>query len=52
MATAKKSGTARRPAKPIDAVAMLKADHKKVSGLFADFEKTRSAATLIDQQSA
>ena len=44
MATAKKSSTDRRPAKPIDAVAMLKADHKKVSGLFADFEKTRSVA--------
>ena len=44
MATAKKSRTAKLAAKPIDAVAMLKADHKKVSGLFADFEKTRSAA--------
>ena len=38
MATARKS-----PPKPQDAVAMLKADHKKVSGLFEDFEKSRAA---------
>jgi hemerythrin superfamily protein len=44
MATVKKSTKAKPAAKPMDAVAMLKADHKKVSGLFADFEKTRSAA--------
>ena len=43
MATAKKSTKAKPAAKPLDAVAMLKADHQKVSGLFADFEKTRSA---------
>ncbi|MEO7336763.1 MAG: hemerythrin domain-containing protein [Caldimonas sp.] len=36
MATAKKTSS-------LDAIAMLKADHKKVSGLFADFEKSRSA---------
>lgn len=29
---------------PKDAVAMLKADHKKVSALFEEFEKTRSPA--------
>lgn len=38
MATARKS-----PPKPQDAVAMLKADHKKVSGLFEEFEKSRAA---------
>ena len=38
MATAKKST-------PKDAIAMLKADHKKVSGLFAEFEKARAAST-------
>lgn len=30
--------------KPQDAIALLKADHKKVSGLFAEFEATRSAS--------
>ena len=29
----------------VDAIAMLKADHKKVSGLFAEFEIARSATT-------
>ena len=29
----------------VDAIAMLKADHKKVSGLFAEFEMARSATT-------
>ena len=38
MATAKKTA-------PKDAIAMLKADHKKVSGLFADFEKARASTT-------
>jgi hemerythrin superfamily protein len=38
MATAKKAA-------PKDAIAMLKADHKKVSGLFAEFEKARAATT-------
>jgi len=42
-ATAKKKTAPARKA-PQDAIAMLKADHKKVSALFADFEKTRSAA--------
>ena len=37
-AAAKKSA-----AKPREATAMLIADHKKVSGLFADFEKARSS---------
>ena len=40
MATAKKTPSA----KPADAVAMLKADHKKVSALFDQFEKTRAAS--------
>lgn len=43
MATAKKTTKARTAARPQDAIAMLKADHKKVSGLFEQFEKTRSA---------
>ena len=30
---------------PKDAIAMLKADHKKVSGLFAEFEQARVAST-------
>ena len=38
MATAKKAA-------PKDAISMLKADHKKVGGLFADFEKARTAST-------
>ena len=41
MATAKKT-TKTRTTTPKDAVAMLKADHKKVSELFAQFEKSRS----------
>jgi hypothetical protein len=45
MATAKKTApTKRAPAQPKDAIAMLKADHKKVSGLFEQFEKTRAAS--------
>ena len=45
MATTRK--TPARPAaapKAQDAIAMLRADHKKVSGLFDDFEKSRSVA--------
>ena len=38
MATTKKAVTK-------DAIAILKADHKKVSGLFAEFEKARAAST-------
>ncbi|MEJ7668081.1 MAG: hypothetical protein WKH97_04965 [Casimicrobiaceae bacterium] len=38
MATAKK-------ASPKDAIAMLKADHKRVSGLFEEFEKRQAATT-------
>lgn len=45
---AKKSAAARkapaRKAAPKEAMAMLKADHKLVSGLFDEFEKTRSDA--------
>jgi hemerythrin superfamily protein len=33
---------------PKDAIAMLKADHKKVSGLFAQFDKARAATTKKD----
>ena len=38
MATAKKAA-------PQDAIALLKADHKKVSELFAEFEKAKAAST-------
>jgi hemerythrin superfamily protein len=41
MVTAKKTAP-RSPAQPKDAIAMLTADHKKVSGLFEQFEATRS----------
>ena len=44
MATAKKTLKPRAPAQPKDAIAMLKADHKKVSDLFEQFEKTRSSS--------
>lgn len=53
MATAKKSSSAQTPAgKAKDAIALLKADHKAVDALFANFAKTRSAAkkkTLVQQ---
>ena len=42
MATAKKTTSARPTPTPKDAIAMLKADHRKVSGLFEAFEATRS----------
>ena len=45
MATAKKKASPRAAAQPKDAVAMLKADHTKVSGLFEQFEKSRAAST-------
>ncbi len=45
MATTRKTLARKAPAaKAQDAIAMLRADHKKVSGLFADFEKSRSTA--------
>ena len=44
MATAKKSTKSRTTPTPKDAVAMLKADHKKVSELFEAFENSRSAS--------
>ena len=43
MATARKTPSSRAPAQPKDAIAMLKADHKKVSALFDEFESARSA---------
>lgn len=54
MATARKTArkTPRRATRAPDAIALLKADHKKVSGLFAQFEKSRSAAkkkALVEQ---
>jgi hemerythrin superfamily protein len=48
MAIAKKTAPPRAPAQPKDAIAMLKADHKKVSGLFEQFEVSRSAARKRD----
>ncbi len=48
MVTAKvpaKNASPARAAKPQDALAMLKADHKKVSALFDQFEKSRAANT-------
>jgi hemerythrin superfamily protein len=45
MATASKKSPKRRGAtKPQEATALLRADHKLVAGLFADYEKTRSSA--------
>jgi len=44
MATASKKAAKSAPAsQPREATAMLRSDHKKVSGLFDEFEKTRSA---------
>ena len=34
-------------ANPMDAIAMLKADHRKVEGLFADYEKSRTKKAEI-----
>ena len=45
MATAKKaSAKSSPPAKSVEATALLRSDHKAVDLLFAEFEKTRSAA--------
>ncbi len=59
MATAPKKTTTRKtspkspkPPKPLDATALLRADHKAVSDLFAEYEKTRSPArkmTLVSK---
>jgi hemerythrin superfamily protein len=43
MATATKTARPRAMPVPKDAIAMLRADHKKVSGLFDEFEAARSA---------
>ncbi len=40
---AQKSSASKPATKPQGAAAMLRADHKRVSGLFEDFEKARSA---------
>ena len=47
MSTAKKTPTTQAPAQPKDAVAMLKADHKKVSDLFDEFEQTQSSLKAL-----
>ena len=45
MATAtKKSATTKKSSKPQEATALLRADHKMVSGLFAAYEKARTAS--------
>lgn len=45
MATAtKKSATTKKSAKPQEATALLRADHKVVNGLFAAYEKARTAS--------
>ena len=44
MATATKKATAKKSVAPMEATSMLRADHKKVAGLFDAFEKTKSAA--------
>ena len=47
MATTAASKNRKAPtkaAKPQDAISLLRADHKLVSDLFAEYEKTRSAA--------
>lgn len=43
MATARKSVSKKAAPTPKDAIALLRADHKKVSALFDEFEKSRSA---------
>ena len=53
-ATTQKKPAAKNLAKtkPQDAIALLKADHKKVSGLFEEFEKSRTASKkkkLVEQ---
>lgn len=40
----KKKAPAKQPARPRDATALLRADHKLVSDLFEQFESTRSSA--------
>jgi hemerythrin superfamily protein len=53
MGTARKKSSKRKQATaPKDAIASLKADHDTVSGLFAQYEKTRSVArkkALVDK---
>ena len=44
MTTLTKTSTPKTPAAAKDAIALLRADHEAVSGLFADYEKTRSDA--------
>ncbi len=44
VASAKKSPAAKTPPQSQDAIAILRADHSLVSGLFAEFAKTRSGS--------
>ncbi|NMM80198.1 hemerythrin [Acidovorax sp. SRB_14] len=48
MATPPKAKTTTAPSKHPEATAMLRADHQRVSGLFEQYEKTRSAAKKKD----
>ena len=49
MATSKKTATQRGPSSESgDAIALLHADHKLVSGLFEQYEKTQSTAKKIE----
>jgi hemerythrin superfamily protein len=45
MVTTRKTTKPRAAPAPKDAIAMLKADHKKVSGLFEQFGKSRASST-------
>ena len=38
----RKVGKAKTPAKPLDAIALLRADHKAVDALFAEYKKARA----------
>jgi len=44
MATAKKTSTARKSTRAADAISLLRADHKLVTELFEQFEKSRAPA--------
>ncbi len=43
MTTTTKTATKKSPAAALDAIAMLRADHGTVSGLFAEYEKSNSS---------
>ncbi|MEO8307651.1 MAG: hemerythrin domain-containing protein [Pseudomonadota bacterium] len=45
---AKKSAGSKKASKAVDAIALLKADHREVAGWFGQFEKARSATKKSD----